>query len=1049
MSVVGDLQSTPPDSRSAKNDRAACRVHSGTDAAVRSPSAKRQKTLYEQHDKTGALNHEHYTIAWICALHIEMAAAIAVLDKKHRELLKPANDKNSYVLGSIRDHNIVIAGLPSNEYGLINAAHVLADLLRTFPSIRQGLMVGVGGGVPSKMDVRLGDVVVGTRVMNIDLGKARTGGKIQRAAVPKMPGASLCRAITKLRASHEAEPVNVAAVALERMKNLPDYQHPGTPDQLFLADYVHVSPGPDCDECDQSMLKVRNTRPSQEPRIHYGGIASSNQLTTDAIRRDELAQEFDILCFEMEAAGLMDVLACLPIRGICDYSDSHKSKEWQRYAAANAAAYARCLLQNLTAIEMKTGPPNSTHRPVPVDTDMNADHRRRLLESLRFQQMHSRKFDIRENDEQTCHWFLDSPVYQDWLDHGKRPSHLGLLWIRGKPGAGKSTLMKFLYSMSKKRDQSDKILTIAFFFHARGDTLEKTVSGMYRSLLLQILQGFPHLQHILDNTELVPRDEKCCPPVNALKELIRDAVVSLEEENLTFFVDALDECDEQQMTDMLEFLEDVAQRCLARNTFLLVCFSSRHYPYIDIRNGIRVILENQPGHTADLNKYIDNRLWIQDPALKNELKSVMLEKAAGVFLWVFLVVRILNKEGGGGGLRLRKKLEEVPTGLSELFRKLLTRDQENMEELRLSIMWILYAQRPLRPEEFYHAMWAGLLLESKGDPEMPNVNAPGAATRFNGCVISYTKGLAEITKDKENPAVQFIHESVRDFLARDDGLLSIWPELGADLEARSHDRLKSCCLSYFRHQEVRVTLEGTTLNLLTRKDRLQHESRVRGACPFLEYAVDSVLYHANAASDLAPQGPFMDDFPVQCWISCSDICHGFRGRQYSTDADLLYILVKQRYPALVRVRLEDHPNIAVSQRSGDFPVTAAAANKDKEIMDDAQRTALSEAALSGTELSVRDLLDAGSDIESKDRGGCTPLSLAVTTGNECAVPARYGYDQIVLLLLEHGANIEWQNCEGDTPLMLAFKTMMMAMGSECCHTSRILQAAPEIHDWAP
>ncbi|KAG9250568.1 pfs domain-containing protein [Emericellopsis atlantica] len=619
MSAVEKLQSTTFDSRSVKNNRSACRLHSDDDAAVRSPSAKRQKTLYEQHDGTSALDHEHYTIAWICALHIEMAAAIAVLDKNHRELLKPANDKNSYVLGSIQDHNIVIAGLPSNEYGLVNAAHVLADLVRTFPSIRQGLMVGVGGGVPSKEDVRLGDVVVGTRVMNIDLGKARTGGKIQRTAVPKMPDSSLCKAITKLRASHESEPINVAAVALERMKNLPDYQHPGTPDQLFPSDYVHVSPGPECDECDQSMLKVRDTRSSQAPRIHYGGIASSNQLTTDAKLRDELAEEFDILCFEMEAAGLMDVLACLPIRGICDYSDSHKSKEWQRYAAANAAAYARYLLENLTAIEVKPGAPNSAHRPV---TDEHTDHRRQLLKSLRFQQMNSRKFDIRENEEQTCHWLLDSSVYQDWLDHGKRASHHGLLWIRGKPGAGKSTLMKFLYSTSRKRDHSGESLTISFFFHARGDTLEKTVSGMYRSLLLQILQGFPHLQHILDNTELVPRGEESCPPVKALKELIRDAVVSLREETLTCFVDALDECDEQQMTDMLEFLEDLTQSCVTRKILLLVCFSSRLYPYIDIRNGIPVRLEKQPGHTADLNKYIDNRLRIQDPALKNELKLI-------------------------------------------------------------------------------------------------------------------------------------------------------------------------------------------------------------------------------------------------------------------------------------------------------------------------------------------------------------------------------------------------------------------------------------------
>lgn len=61
----------------------------------------------------------------------------------------------------------------------------------------------------------------------------------------------------------------------------------------------------------------------------------------DAIRRDELAKENKVLCFEMEAAGLMNRFPCLVVRGICDYSDSHNNKKWQKYAALAAAVYAR------------------------------------------------------------------------------------------------------------------------------------------------------------------------------------------------------------------------------------------------------------------------------------------------------------------------------------------------------------------------------------------------------------------------------------------------------------------------------------------------------------------------------------------------------------------------------------------------------------------------------------------------------------------------------------------------------------------------------------
>lgn len=75
--------------------------------------------------------------------------------------------------------------------------------------------------------------------------------------------------------------------------------------------------------------------------IHYGFIASGNQLVKDAHTRDEIAKRLNALCFEMEAAGIMNQLPCLVIRGICDYCDSHKNKDWQGYAALTAAAYTK------------------------------------------------------------------------------------------------------------------------------------------------------------------------------------------------------------------------------------------------------------------------------------------------------------------------------------------------------------------------------------------------------------------------------------------------------------------------------------------------------------------------------------------------------------------------------------------------------------------------------------------------------------------------------------------------------------------------------------
>lgn len=85
----------------------------------------------------------------------------------------------------------------------------------------------------------------------------------------------------------------------------------------------------------------------ETPAIHYGLIASGNQVVKDALFRDKLAREMDVLCFETEAAGLMNHFPCLVIRGISDYSDSHRNKEWQGYAALAAAAYTKDLLHEI------------------------------------------------------------------------------------------------------------------------------------------------------------------------------------------------------------------------------------------------------------------------------------------------------------------------------------------------------------------------------------------------------------------------------------------------------------------------------------------------------------------------------------------------------------------------------------------------------------------------------------------------------------------------------------------------------------------------------
>ncbi|RYP80768.1 hypothetical protein DL770_006088 [Monosporascus sp. CRB-9-2] len=443
-----------------------------TDDEIAAPGDfKRRRLGYEDQDghlgrirerNLTRLSHDDYTVGWICALHIEMAAAEAMLDNVHDSLPKQLNDSNTYTVGNMGRHNIVIASLPANGYGTNNAATVANNMDRTFPSIRVRLMVGIGGGAPGKADIRLGDVVA------------------------------------NIKAAHK----------------------------------------------------------------------------------------------------------------------------------------------------------------------------------------------------ESCEWLLQHPDYVDWLEPTKFSQHNGFLWIKGKPGAGKSTLMKFAYSQATKRPPHNGVVT-SFFFNARGDELEKSTAGMYRSLLLQLLENLPDLQKVLDTSDLALRHQRSLPTweTDILCALFADAIGQLGQQSLTCFIDALDECDEDQVRAMIEDFEKLGQHALETGTKLYICFSSRHYPHIDIQHGQQLILEDQIGHGQDLEKYVRNKLRAGTGKFLEEIRTEILRKAAGVFMWAVLVVDILNKEfSRGRNFAVKKRLQEIPAKLSELFKDILTRDNENMADLLLCIQWILYAK---------------------------------------------------------------------------------------------------------------------------------------------------------------------------------------------------------------------------------------------------------------------------------------------------------------------------------------------------------------------
>jgi hypothetical protein len=191
-----------------------------------------------------------YTVGWVCALPKEQTAATAMLDQKHTDLPNPQNDSNTYTLGSIGQHNIVIVCLSIGRIITHSAVTAATQMVRTFPWIRIVLMVSIGSGIPPK--VRLGDVVVSTPVdqfpgvvVQWDFSKMKEGREFVRTRALNKPSTLLLTALAKLETEHDLVGSKIPEYLDKLKQNWPKLsskylKSDSLTDMLFNADYLHV-----------------------------------------------------------------------------------------------------------------------------------------------------------------------------------------------------------------------------------------------------------------------------------------------------------------------------------------------------------------------------------------------------------------------------------------------------------------------------------------------------------------------------------------------------------------------------------------------------------------------------------------------------------------------------------------------------------------------------------------------------------------------------------------------------------------------------------------
>ncbi|KAK6356949.1 hypothetical protein TWF718_001286 [Orbilia javanica] len=396
------------------------------------------------------LDVREYTVGWVCALPVEHAAATSMLDEEHEDPPYSDDDTNIYTLGRMLGHNVVIVCLPAGLIGSASATAAAIEMKAKFPGIQFGFLVGVGGGVPSAADIRLGDVVISQPhlqhggVVQYDFGKHCPGG-FQRTGFLNTPPKYLLNAVSKLISNH-IRGKNTVQNHLAAATSMPVFsrQNAGE-DILFKPTYKHVE-GAGCSSCKREETIERAARASQDYVTHYGTIASGSSLIRDAQTRDRLSSELDgAVCFEMEATGLMNHFPCLVIRGICDYADSHKNKAWQPYAAATAASCAKELLSVI---------------PIIAKTQVEGTGVTLHNDSIFLQQ----RLLVRED--------IISTLRKTFCQNGS-----ARVVLHGLPGMGKSTMAR--YFAYEKRDE----MTVLWITASSKETITEGFEGYAQQVL--------------------------------------------------------------------------------------------------------------------------------------------------------------------------------------------------------------------------------------------------------------------------------------------------------------------------------------------------------------------------------------------------------------------------------------------------------------------------------------------------------------------------------------------------------------------------------------
>ena len=689
----------------------------------------------------------------------------------------------------------------------------------------------------------------------------------------------------------------------------------------------------------------------------------------------------------------------------------------------------------------------------------------KCLHLLAYADMESRLYAIDDPERDTCQWLFSNSKYQQWLLRQDLDLSHGLLWIKGKPGSGKSTLMKHAFLKTKSDVPASRCISLGFFFNARGAAIEKTPDGLYRSLVHQLIQQCPDVRSVFTarckEKERQAVQEKMTWSLPELRSFFHSSIVRGLGKPVKIFIDALDECDEEEVRDTIRRFERSAADAFSGGKVLYVCWSSRHYPHISISHGFELRMEDL--NNTDIKTFVHQQLVSFTTVNLQDLEKEIVERASGVFLWISLAIRMLFRavDRGQSKGELLATLKQLPPKLDDLFNDIFMSVEERDRYRTINLMrWVMFAVRPMTTSELRVA----LALTSTSHQSFDRLNGSSEmkhdSRSFKRYILETSAGMCEVVAEarQKSGIVQVIHESVRDFFLSDKTCKGLKYRSRKEFEAESNQRLFLSCKQYIcmdnfckfppwkrtssRHRSFEyvdktttaqnpsiesigsaMTTEDASVDFIGKAvsakdgspapavppvDRKYKQRAPHGMlkiCAFWKYADHNVFTHAEAAecAGLA-QTPSVFELLLQRWLWIT----ADPGANHQRDNKGIQWAIKSG-----KVQPADLEK-AFKCRQGLHPWLATLVTERKEELGHHQPgEVLSAAAHAGLDNFILSNLDFGAVVNSTASAGQTALHEASSMGHSTVIHA---------LVVSKGADLEARDADEKTAICNAART---------------------------